>query len=55
MSKFNDLPIHIAAEMGNNDAIELLLKHGATLDTHNNDGMFPINHAASRGIIVPSN
>ena len=52
MSRFNDLPIHIAAEMGNNKAIELLLAHGATLDTHNNDGMFPINHAAAKGMVV---
>ena len=44
-----DQPIHIAASTGNTEAIELLIDHGATLDRHNNDGMYPINHAAVNG------
>jgi ankyrin repeat protein len=42
-------PLAAAAAIGNNDAIRLLLDHGAKVNDHNNEGMTALNLAARAG------
>ena len=45
--------LHIAAECGNEDSIEVLLKHNACLSTSDNEGNTPFHSAARCGKLRP--
>ncbi len=47
--QYDNLPIHVAAEMGHLDCIELLLDHGSPLDRKNEDEQTALHLAAAHG------
>ncbi|XP_015256194.1 PREDICTED: ankyrin repeat and SOCS box protein 10-like isoform X1 [Cyprinodon variegatus] len=44
----DDSPLHIAARNGLGEHIELYLRHGASVDKQNNEGLTPLNAACAR-------
>jgi ankyrin repeat protein len=44
-----DTPLHKAASQGHDDILQLLLNHGASVDTVNYLDFTPLHHAACRG------
>lgn len=47
LDEHNNTPLHIAAERGDEDIVELLVKLGANLDAVNDEKLTPKNYAAS--------
>ncbi|XP_047224902.1 ankyrin repeat and SOCS box protein 10 isoform X1 [Girardinichthys multiradiatus] len=43
----DDAPLHVAARNGLQDHVELYLRHGASVDNKNNEGLTPLNAACA--------